>query len=215
MTAVELHALFPRLGQLALVGFVQPLSAALFEFDLRAPSLTAAFLAQLGHESQGLTRWSENINYTPERLLAMFPRRFASLQKAADVVAAGPEVIADTLYGGRRDLGNVEPGDGWRYRGRGPHGLTGRGNYIRHGEVLDGPLALDPDLVCTPRWGFRSAGLFARQIGLGRVPLADVETKEQFTMLTARWNGGLNGLEDRLRWWREARAVHGLIPVAA
>ena len=209
-----MRALLPALGPLALAGFLPPLNAALAEFNLATPSLQAAFLAQLGHESSGLKRWSEDLHYTPERLRAVFPRRFETLQKAADVVAGGPEVIAETLYGMRLDLGNVEPGDGFRYRGRGPHQLTGRANYTRHGEKLEGPLAEDPDLVATPSWGFRSAALFATEIGLGG-DLAAIETLDAFRALTARWNGGLNGLDDRLRRWREARAVFGLAPVTA
>jgi peptidoglycan L-alanyl-D-glutamate endopeptidase CwlK len=52
------------------------------------------------------------------------------------------------LYDGRKDLGNTEPGDGARFKGRGYVQLTGRANYARVGAQLGIDLAGNPDLGC-------------------------------------------------------------------
>src|SRR5207342_2210749 len=61
------------------------------------------------------------------------------------------EEIADgSAYEGRRDLGNTHPGDGRRFKGRGPIQLTGRANYERFGELLGVDLVNDPDQAAKP-----------------------------------------------------------------
>lgn len=56
-------------------------------------------------------------------------------------------------YEGRSDLGNTEPGDGKRFKGRGPFQLTGRDNYRRYGHRLGLPLETRPDLAALPDIG--------------------------------------------------------------
>ena len=104
------------------------------------------------HETRNLRVFSENLSYkTPQRILAVFGSQFrkddpqAALEEAAQYVNA-PEKLANRVYG-RASLGNVQEGDGWRYRGRGILPLTGRGDYRKHAELVGEPLEADPDIM--------------------------------------------------------------------
>jgi hypothetical protein len=99
-------------------------------------------------------------------------------------------------------LGNTQPGDGFRYRGRGPIQITGRFNYQRFGELLGVDLVGNPDLAATPQFAFSTAGVFWKVNGLNE--LADVQ---DFITITRRINGGLNGLADRQKYYEIAKSV--------
>lgn len=212
VTTKHLHALFPRLTEMVIAGYVIPLGAALVEFSITTPPRISAFLAQLGHESAGLTCWVEDLHYRPETLAKLFARcrdtHGNPTWGAIEACRRGPEAVAELIYGDREDLGNVEPGDGWRFRGRGPIRVTGRANYKRTGAVLEVDLEAQPALLETPQYGFRSAGLYWMSRGLN--DLADRETDNAYKFISRRINGGLAGLDDRVGRWREARAVFGL-----
>lgn len=124
----------------------------------------AHFLAQLIHES-GSFRYMEEI--------------------------WGP-TPAQGRYEGRRDLGNTEPGDGSRYRGRGPIQITGRANYRRFGRRIGIDLERHPELAAIPSIGLHLALEYWKDRRLN-VP-ADNDDVRAITLLI---NGGTNGLEDR------------------
>ncbi|WP_426129118.1 glycoside hydrolase family 19 protein [Pseudomonas sp. DWP1b1] len=105
-------------------------------------------------------------------------------------------------YEGRADLGNTVKGDGSKYRGRGLVQITGRANYADCGEALTLNLIDKPELLELPRHAAMSAAWFWSTKGLNT--LAD---QEDFTKITRRINGGLNGLEDRLQLWERAKKV--------
>lgn len=83
---------------------------------------------------------SENLNYSFAALTSKFPNRIsvADAQKygRSATQPANQEAIANTIYGGnwgKENLGNTQPGDGWKYRGRGLTQITGRRNYANFG----------------------------------------------------------------------------------
>lgn len=112
------------------------------------------------------------------------------------------EIASGAAYEGRKDLGNTQPGDGKRYKGRGPIQLTGRANYQKFGDLLGLDLVNNPTIAATPEVGFRVAGLFWKSHGLNE--LAD---QQQFEKITRRINGGLNGQADRVMYYERAKKV--------
>jgi len=112
------------------------------------------------------------------------------------------ELASGAAYEGRKDLGNTQPGDGVRYKGRGPIQLTGRANYQKYGDLLGVDLINNPTQAATPQVGFRIAGEFWKLNGLNQ--LAD---QQQFETITRRINGGLNGQPDRLKYYNRAKQV--------
>lgn len=154
--------------------FLPHIVAAMQEFDINTPARQAGFLAQIGHESGGL-HW----------LVELW----------------GPS-IAQSHYEGRADLGNIEPGDGFKFKGRGLLQTTGRHNYQRTGEALGVDLLTDPTLLATAELAARSAGWFWREHGLNE--LADTG---DVMRMTRRINGGVNGLLERTALYEAAKAV--------
>ncbi len=106
------------------------------------------------------------------------------------------EIASGAAYEGRRDLGNTQPGDGRRFKGRGPIQLTGRSNYREAGRALGLPLESQPTLAAQHKVGWRIAAWFWSSRGLNG--LAD---RGAFIAITRRINGGTNGLADRQRLW--------------
>ena len=118
------------------------------------------------------------------------------------------EIASGAAYEGRQDLGNVRPGDGRRFKGRGLLQITGRTNYRQVSQALYGdPEALieGPEQLARPVPACRSAGWYWSDRKLNA--LADAG---DFRAITRRVNGGFNGLADRLKYWDRARAVLGV-----
>jgi putative chitinase len=163
----------------------------------------AMWIAQVGHESAGLTRLVENLNYTPEGLIATWPSRYTrELAEAHGRTGSKPadqRAIALHVYGDR--LGN-RPGteDGWLYRGRGPIQVTGRANVRECGDAIGVDLLRDPSLLEMRATGCASTSWYWRKHRLAGFG-GDVHA------VTRRINGGLNGLADRQARYDRALAV--------
>jgi putative chitinase len=117
----------------------------------------------------------------------------------------GPTYFAQ--YDGRKDLGNVEPGDGYRFRGRGLLQITGRYNYGVYGKAIGQDLAGAPDLAARPDIAVATAAVFWDGHGLNALADAD-----DVVTITRRINGGLNGLVDREAMLARAKAHLGVHP---
>ena len=173
----------------------------------------AMFMAQMSHESNGFTRLTENLNYKPARLLAIFPKKFSSLQDAQAVVGGGQAAIAERIYGNRKALGNVLAGDGFRYRGRGIVQLTGRSNYRLAGHAIGVDLETSPDKAAVLDVAVKAALWFWQSKGIaGPAREGDVEK------VTRLINGGTIGLAERSKeygvWQKRmvAEAASTIVP---
>ena len=114
------------------------------------------------------------------------------------------EFASGAEYEGRKDLGNIHPGDGPRFKGRGPIQLTGRTNYRIAGHALSVDLEDNPTRAADADVAFRVAAWFWNSRDLNT--LAD---QEDFRGITHRINGGYNGLPQREAYYQRARALLG------
>jgi len=112
------------------------------------------------------------------------------------------EIASGAAYEGRASLGNTQPGDGKRFKGRGPIQLTGRANYTKYGQLLGLDLVNNPTVAATKEVGFRIAGEFWSLNGLN-----DLADQQRFKDITKRINGGYNGLDDRIKYYNRAKLV--------
>ena len=187
LTDEQLRAIMPQMSAARRAELLPFLLTAMAEFAIGTAARMAAFLAQLAHES-GQLRFMEEI-WGP-----------TDAQKRYEP----PSTLAARL-------GNTEPGDGRRFKGRGPIQITGRANYRRFGGLLGIDLVSEPARAAVPDLAFRIAGLFWAKNGLNE--LADRSSADAFREITRRINGGLNGLADRERFYAVARAVLGVTDV--
>lgn len=157
----------------------EELNSNLAKYKLDTPYRRAHFFGQIKRESPSLSGAAETLNYTPEGLIGTFgyykkhkdeAREDGRLEKKLPngknqiLREAKQEVIANKVYGGRN--GNEEPGDGWKFRGRGMKQTTGRGNYESFtkkyptlwGEKVD--FTVQPDLLLKMPYALRSAIFF-------------------------------------------------------
>lgn len=139
----------------------------------------------------------------PERIAAFL----AQLAHESGEYRYMEEIADGSAYEGRADLGNVQPGDGPRFKGRGPMQITGRTNTEACLVALGLPADSDPGILGTPAYATASACWFWNSRRLS--PLAD---RGWFRTITRIINGGYNGLADRLQYWQRNRAVLGLPP---
>jgi len=137
--AIRPGPLFSRLRQ----DQVDCIEAVLDEGGHLPVSHLAYALSTAHHETGGrMVPIEENLSYSARRMTQVWPSRFPDLE-AARPYARNPEALANRVYGGR--LGNDQPGDGWRYRGRGLVQITGRANYVKVGRLIGVDLEGEPD----------------------------------------------------------------------
>jgi putative chitinase len=174
------------------------------KFELNTPLRLAHFLAQAGHESGGFKAVNENLNYGAKGLLGIFKKYFPTADKAA-LYERKPEKIANLVYGGRMGNGPEASGEGWKFRGRGYIQLTGKDNYKAFDAVVPENLLESPDLVAT-KYPLLSAAWFFHKNGLHKI--ADKgATDAVVTEVTKRVNGGVIGLADRIKHFKEYHAL--------
>lgn len=154
----------------------------------------AHFLAQCAHESNNFKAVIENLNYSEEALLRVFPRYFS--KDTAKSCARKPEMIGNIVYSNRMGNGDRNSGEGWKYRGRGYIQITGKNNYRSFGEYIGKDVLNKPDLVAytyplaSAAWYFEKNNLWSIcDNGMDEATIKD---------LTKRINGGFNGLQDRI-----------------
>jgi putative chitinase len=154
------------------------LTSAMEEFEINAKLRQAAFLAQIAHESGEFQYMRELWGPTEAQ------KRYEPPSEKA------------------LELGNIYPGDGKRFMGRGAIQLTGRDNYRKYGIFLRVDLENHPDMAADPDLCFRIAAAFWKKNGLNE--LAD---KGEFKMITWRINGGLSHYDKRLGYFNKAKLL--------
>jgi putative chitinase len=175
--------------------------AVLFrEAGITTPLRVAHFLAQVLHESGGLTIAFENMNYRAPRIMEIFGvgRHSAAVTKEeAAKLAGNPQALAERVYGlgnprKARELGNTQPGDGYKYRGGGILQTTGKAAYKKWGDKIGVDLVGNPEFICRSDVALKPA--IMEWVAGGCNELAD---KNDISAITKKINGGYNGLKDR------------------
>jgi putative chitinase len=212
LTEAQLAAMIPTNKEVA--AWCEELNKALPKYDITTPQRIAGFISQCAHESMDFNAMSENLNYREETLNKVFPRYFGPGKRNAAEYAKNPEKIANYVYMDEfrtSKLGNVQPGDGWRFRGRGLKQLTGRDNYTRFAKDYDMTAEEAAVWVETKEGALASALWFWNTNNLN--PIADTAS---VPALTKKINGGNIGLQDRQARYEKAMAVlTGKIPLRA
>jgi putative chitinase len=180
------------------------------KFNITTPLRLAHFLAQCALESEDFTAVKENLNYGEDRLLEIFKHEFdvnhdhvisdAEKLKAAQI-AHKPEQIANFVYANRNGNGNEASGDGYKYSGRGYIQLTGRVNYAAFDKFVDDDILASPALVAT-KYPLMSAAFFFNSKNLWAI-CDQGSTDEVVKHVTLHVNGGTNGLDSRINYFKK------------
>jgi putative chitinase len=180
------------------------------KYGINTERRAAHFISQCAHESGNFRTLEENLNYSEKALNAVFGRYFGAAPKRnAAEYARNPEKIANYVYqdefrskGGQ--MGNVNDGDGWLFRGRGLKQLTGRNNYTGFGKSIGMTAEEAAEYVATPKGAVESACWFWDTNKLNTIADTDDVVK-----MTKKINGGNIGLADRQARYKKAMEVFG------
>jgi putative chitinase len=174
---------------------INELGGVIKQFNITNSFRLTHFLAQVAHESGNFKHLRENLNYSAEGLIKVFPKYFS--KETALWYARKPEAIANLVYGNRMGNGDKNSGDGWRFRGRGYIMITGKTNYKAFSNHIgDANIMINPDLIAT-KYPLTSAAWFFDKNKLWKICDEGVH-QDVVKKVSYRVNGGYNGLADRL-----------------
>lgn len=200
ITIEQIKKIAPGAPDKAAGEFVDTFNKWSDKFGITTPLRAAHFISQCVHECAELKAFEENLNYSEKGLLKVFPKYFNAT--TAKQYARKPEKIANRVYANRMGNGNEASGDGWKYKGRGAIGLTGRSNYLAYSTsgFCVGDLMAHPEWLAKSPGCYKSAMWFWWKNGLNAIAdTGDVNA------VTKRVNGGYNGLESRKKYLARAK----------
>ncbi len=158
------------------------------------------FLANLLQESGECNHKTENMNYRAETLVKVWPNRFSPT--TAIGYAHQPEKLANLVYGNR--MGNNQPGDGWRFRGGGYIGLTGREVYGKYAAYIGQEIGHTADLVRSDDYYALDSAFWFFYVLKG---LKDESVRDEFIGIVKSINGGTVGLKTRQYYYDRIKGL--------
>jgi len=175
--------------------------------EINTPLRAAHFLAQAAHESGGFKFKSENLNYSKDSLLKVFPKYFTPA--SAEAYHRQPEKIASRVYANRMGNGNEASKEGWKFKGRGYIQLTGKDNYKAFSDWAKEPSIMEnPDQVADDKYSGLSAIWFWNKNGLSKIADTDnLRDDKTIIKITSRVNGGTHGIVDRTERFNEYKKI--------
>ena len=156
-------------------------------FKIDNPLRLAHFLSQCAHESMGFRATNENLSYTSDKIMEVFPRYFRTISCKGYVHNA--ELLGNRVYADRMGNGNELSGDGFKYRGRGFIQMTGKNNYAQFDKFVDDDILGNPNLVAL-KYPLLSAGYWWDVNNMNKW-----SEKETPTQIRKRVNAGTIGVE--------------------
>jgi putative chitinase len=155
----------------------------------------ANFMGQMQVESGGFHSMEENLNYSGKRLLEVFPGRngINDIETANRIAAGGPEAVGNAVYGGAygQGIGNTEPGDGFKYHGRGFIQLTGQSSYADAAKLSGLDLVNHPELAANRDDAAQIA------VDYWKTKVVAYHGQQDVERACVYINGGHNGLAER------------------
>ncbi len=200
----QIQAIFPKAESSNIEKYLPALNKYLPEYGITTPERIAAFLGQVGVESDLFSDTTEDLYYKTEGQLS---KNFSSKFECVSEIPyhKNEKKTAIYVYGDRSDLGNLGGEDGWNYRGSGLLQITGRDNFKRIGNNLGLDLVNNPDLVRTDPevavrtsleyWKVNKLNIFADQ---GNIPALTKIINQKSLELSTRivyTNNALNVLK--------------------
>lgn len=185
ITAAQLTKLEPKINPAIAASLATELTVQFPNWGIGTPLETAHFIAQAAYETEGFSRFEENLNYIHATAITAAWSRLAA--RAADLIGK-PQALGNAAYAYHNGNGDEASNDGWTFRGRGIFMLTGRENYLRAGTALDANYIESPDLVAQPYGACRTALWYWKGRNLSHI--ADTDNCDAITRII---NGGMNG----------------------
>jgi len=170
------------------------------KFGISNPTRLAHFLSQVAHESGNFKFVNENLNYSSKGLMAIFKKYFPT-EALAITYQRKADKIANKVYASRMGNGDEASGDGYKFRGRGYIQLTGKDNYKAFSDFIGEDCVANPDLVAT-KYPLTSAAFFFHKNKLWDI-CDKGHSHDIVTAVTKRVNGGIIGLDDRIKHFEE------------
>lgn len=205
-TQSQLQKIIPRNQEVQ--QWHEALTNVLPKYNINTALRVASFVSQCAHESYDFTILEENLNYSKNALETVFSRYFGNPPKRdADEYARNPKKIANYVYMDeyrRYKMGNIYPGDGWRFRGKGLKQVTGRDNVTQFAKSIGITAEQASEYLLTKEGALKSACWYWDTHSLNEV--ADTGN---VIRLTKKINGGTNGLKDRVERFEHAMQVLG------
>lgn len=177
------------------ISIINEVNSIVTKFNITNHLRLSHFLSQCAHESGNFTTLTENLNYSSDRLLVVFPKYFKD-KATADAYGRQPIKIGSRVYSNRMGNGDEASGEGYKFRGRGYIQLTGKNNYVEFGKFIGEDLVANPDLVAT-KYPLTSAAFFFNKNALWTI-CDKGDSVDVVTQVTKRVNGGTHGLQDRI-----------------
>lgn len=169
------------------------------------------FMSQICHESNNITRFIENLNYSIDGLLKTFPKYFD--KNSAKIYARQPQKIANRVYANRMGNGDEKSGDGWKFRGASPIQLTGKSQFIECGKYLGIDLVNNPEFAQTPECGVQICLWYWTKNNLNKIisnlpkDINDDIILNNVKIVTKIVNGGLNGINERYMLYKFCKNI--------
>ena len=170
------------------------------KFECNNEFRMAHFLGEASHESANFVATKENLNYSADGLLKIFPKYFN--KDLAIQYARNPQKIANKVYANRMGNGDEASGDGYKHRGFGYLQTTGKANQYEFADFIgDQEVKANPELIAT-KYPLASAGFFFWKNKLWSICDKGMGD-DVITMVCKRVNGGTIGLQDRIKHTKE------------
>jgi putative chitinase len=199
----QLQKICPKLNIKRIAQLVPLLNGICPEYGINTPDIFHEFFANLLEESGEFLHYEENLNYSVQRLMTVWPKRFPT-EDSAKGYAMNAKALAMKVYGNRKDLGNQSEEDGWLFRGGGPIQLTGRANFTAFGNWMAKKYKtnLPPEkwaelLRTNDAYGIHSAcWIFSIAMKLN-----DEAERDEMQAIVKRINGGLTNYATRMKYY--------------